>query len=257
MVCRFTVLGPVYERTVVRTSSQPGSERIEFHPPSFSVFLLLPSDSSAPVNIPTDPSSPPRITLSSSACLSELNQRAAAAFSLSRPSRLWRLPSGSDPLLADAENQSPAFIFADRLNEDGAELVRTQDNPTLLDALLDEQKIRIAIEQQSADGKWIVDAPALATRLARAKAGAAPVGVPPAAAVPEKKGLFGTGAFFGKELPAKHQGLLGKATTIAIPSNSSSSSTSFLGSLSGALTRSKSNGRGGQRGVNGLNNLGK
>ncbi|KAM0750823.1 UCH-domain-containing protein [Meredithblackwellia eburnea MCA 4105] len=263
----YSVSGPTFARKVVQTSSDAhGSERIEYYPPEFSIFLLLPADSSVSVSIPTDPR-PPRISVSSGDTIEDLSKQAAAALNLSRPTRLWRLPAPSDHLLADTEGDQPgAFIFPDKLNEDGVELISfAEPKTTLSDALLNEEHVGLAIEQQTEDGKWLVDAEALA-----AKRGAASEGNGAADAQPAAPLFSGGNSFFNSmeqrtnvltprynnssQRASPSAALAAKGVPIQVPSNQPQSNSLFSG-ITNAL-RSKSAGRAGQKGVTGLTNLG-
>ncbi|KAK4705241.1 hypothetical protein P7C70_g972, partial [Phenoliferia sp. Uapishka_3] len=234
--------GAVFERSVVGNF---GSERVEFYPPTFSIFHLLPSETTSSVSIPTEPQSPPRLSLSSGETVTELRTQASASLNLTRQTRLWRL---ADSSVTDLD--TPAFVFADKVKEEGAELVDPTDSQATIDeALLNEPHVRIAVEQMSALGNWIVDAEAIAV----AKAAAPP---PSPAAVP-KKSLFGGGFFNTMEktnsLTPKYKD---KENGKAVAGSSGSGSNSLFGNIAGALTRSKSNTRGAQRGLTGLSNLG-
>lgn len=242
---RYGQTGPTFERTVI---GEEFSERVEFYPPSFTLFLLLPSDTAQPVPIPTEPAAPPRVSLSAGATVTALCERAQTAFHLQRAVRLWRLPD-------DAEPNPLAFIFADALKDGTADLISPDDShATLSEAMLNEPRVRLAVEQQDPLGNWLVDADQLAT--------ARQLAAPPAAPepVPEKKGIFGGSSFFGgleqktNSLVPKYKNGKEKGTSITVPSNGNNS---FLNSISGALTRNKPALRSGQRGVTGLNNLGK
>lgn len=247
------------ERTVV---GGPGEGRVEFYPPTFFVLKLLPSSSSSESNvaIPSFPD-PPTIALSSGAQLKELKEFAADTYQLQRPLRLWRLPQ-PEPASSVPDLEGPAYLFAERIQAGGSELVEqngVNDDSTLADALLTDPETRLAVEEQTASGAWIIDAeaikdlPSLVTTETTSE--------PPAESHEEKRksgGMFSTQKFFDKfhhhkspnVLQPKNKDGTTKATAIAVPSNNSS--------IFGALTRSKGmGGSGRQRGLTGLQNLGK
>lgn len=256
--CRYGTKQAPIERTVVGT---PGEARVEFYPPTFLVLQLLPSSSSSESNV-TIPSFPdtPTTALSSGAQLKELKEFAADTYQLQRPLRLWRLPQ-PEPTSSVPDLEGPAYIFAERIQAGGSELIEqngVNDDSTLTDALLTDPETRLAVEEQAASGSWIIDAesikdlPALATTESTSE--------PPVESQAEhKKGMFSGHKFFDKfahghkshnVLQPKNKDGSAKATPIAVPSNGSG--------LFGALTRSKGmGGSGRQRGLTGLQNLGK
>ncbi|GAA5868046.1 hypothetical protein JCM1840_003663 [Sporobolomyces johnsonii] len=258
----YGVTGPEFERLVV-SSGDPGSERIEFYPPTFRFFLLLPNDSSStsPVSVPSlDPA--PSIALPSSSPFQALKDFAASSFSLGRPIRLWRLPEAGDVVSA---TEGPAFVFADKLKETGVDLLECRDDLTLGDALLSDPETRIAVEQQKPDGTWLVDAEALAAALALASAPGISANSPAAStpalsssasATSEKKGnkgLFSNGWSTGLHKSKTKDSAKSGPTA----SGSGSGNGGMFGAITGALTRSKStNAKSGQRGLVGLQNLG-
>lgn len=227
------------------------------------MLQLLPSSSSSESNV-TIPSFPdtPTIALSSGAQLKELKEFAADTYQLQRPLRLWRLPQ-PEPTSSVPDLEGPAYVFAERIQAGGSELIEqhgVNDDSTLTDALLTDPETRLAVEEQTASGSWIIDAeavknlPALATTETTSE--------PPAESQGEhKKGgsLFGAHKWIDKfahghkshnVLQPKNKDGSAKATPTAVPSNGSG--------LFGALTRSKGTGGSGrQRGLTGLQNLGK
>ncbi|GAA5944501.1 hypothetical protein JCM3775_005877 [Rhodotorula graminis] len=277
--------GPEFEREVV-ASAGPGSEMIEMYPPAFTFFLLLPSSSSdsGAVSVPTL-EHPPSVQLVSSSPFSALLAAALEAFSLdpSRPCRLWRLPPASD---STSTSSGPAFIFADKLAESGVELLAPEDtglDATLTDAMLADDETRLALEVQSEQREWAVDAEAVLAHLRQAedddaRAPEAPEGgssqlvLPGAAAAAaaassgaaasngsaEKKG---GGMFAHGWSSSLHKGKTPSAPP-APPGPPAPASASkhhgggIMNALHGALTRSKTAPAKGQRGLVGLQNLG-
>lgn len=257
-------MGQTFERRVVSTGGY-ASERVEFYPPRFHLFQVLPSSSSTPVAVPIDLPSPPTIVLSSGLPLKHLKAYASAVFRLSRPIRLWRLPDGPSDSACNALGVLP-HIFTVQLVADRAELIETDsinDESTLSEALLDAPSTRLAVEEQTADRSWLVDA--------RLIEGGISFALPSAAPVAPKKAIFSGGGFFNmmeaktentltpKYKSASAQASTSKAINILVPSNAGSGHHSnFLSNLGGALTRSRSHEKkAGQRGLTGLQNLGK
>ncbi|GAA6017044.1 hypothetical protein JCM11491_006140 [Sporobolomyces phaffii] len=264
-------MGPDYERSVVATAG-PGSERVEYYPPTFQIFLLCPTDggTSSPVSIPTFDSAP-TVSLSAASPFSALHRFASEAFSLGRPTRLWRLPEAGDAVSA---SEGPAFVLSDKLLETGVELLELPDDTSLEDGLLSDAETRIAVEQQKPDGTWQVDAEAI---LASLQAGATapstravtpsadPATAPPAmttntAEKKASKGLFGNGWSSTLHKPKSNGNLAGSVALSGTNANakaSGSGSGSLISTLTGALTRSKTGpAKAGQRGLVGLSNLG-
>ena len=282
--------GPEFEREVIATAGH-GSESIELYPPSFTLFLLLPSSSSdsAPVSVPTL-EHPPSIQLVSSTPFSALLAAALEAFSLdpSRPCRLWRPPPAAD---SPSTTSGPAFIFADKLAESGVDLLapeKTGLDATLTDAMLADDETRLALEVQSEQREWAVDAEAVLAQLhaaedddARAPEAADDaqhLGLPGAAAASSSSSAAAANGAGGK----KHGGLFsggwssglhkgktpgGAPPAPPAPSGSGSGSSApkhahhhgggIMDKLTGALTRSRTAPVKGQRGLVGLQNLGK
>ncbi|ORY70656.1 hypothetical protein BCR35DRAFT_334236 [Leucosporidium creatinivorum] len=248
------------ERTVV---GGQGQGQVEFYPPTFLVLQLLPSSSSSESNV-TIPSFPhtPTTSLSSGARIKDLKEFAADTYQLQRPLRLWRLPQ-PEPTSSVPDLEGPAYIFAERIKAGGSELIEqngVDDESTLIDALLVDPETRLAVEEQTASGTWVIDAEAIKNLPALVPTET--TSEPPAEGHGEKKkgGLF-SGGFFDKmthhksanTLQPKYKNKDGststKGTPIATPSNNSG--------LFGALTRSKGmGGSGRQRGLTGLQNLG-
>ncbi|KAL8276325.1 hypothetical protein RQP46_011291 [Phenoliferia psychrophenolica] len=253
----YGVKGPTFERAVV---GPIGQERVEFYPPTFVFSRLLPSSSSTPHPIPTDPTAAPRISASTGSTVVALRELAVAAFSLpsNRQARLWRLPSPAPSTVITGFEPDLPFVFDDALKSDDAQLIAPDDSQaTLSEALLDEPLVYLALEQVDALGNWVVDAEALAA--AKTLASTPPPTAPPA--VEPKKGLFAGGTFSmfeskGNALVPRYAGKNGKekaATPIAVPNNGQNS---ILAGITGVLTRGKSGPKGGQRGLTGLGNLG-
>lgn len=241
--CRYGCTGPVFIRKVISTGLYE-SERVEFYPPTFSLYLLLPSSSATPVSVPTELPFP--VTLHSNEPLQTLRSHAANAFNLdsSRPFRLWRLPELDNNVINTSAISGLAYRGVDNLIEDGAELIEINNitpNSTLNESLLDAPQTRIGVEQQTEDSKWLVDTTALAATTG------APKVIVPNELVARKK-LFAGGYFAKESAPAKSQA-----------STQASTSKGSIFSALGALTRAKSTTRtgGGQRGLTGLANLGK
>lgn len=258
-LCRYGVKGPTFERAVVGPN---GQERVEFYPPTFVFSRLLPSSSSTPHPIPTDPTAAPRISASTGSTVAALRELAVAAFSLPplRQARLWRLPSPTPSTVITGFEPDLPFVFDDALKSDDAQLIAPDDSQaTLSEALLDEPLVYLALEQADGFGNWVVDAEALAAAKTLAST---PPPTAPTAAEP-KKGLFAGGTFSmfeskGNALVPRYAGKNGKekaATPIAVPSNNGQNS--ILAGITGVLTRGKSGPKGGQRGLTGLGNLGK
>ncbi|GAA5986105.1 hypothetical protein JCM5350_004435 [Sporobolomyces pararoseus] len=267
-------IGPDYSRSVV-------NGRVEFYPPNFKLFLLVPSDSTSSTSLPLQP--PPQISLTSTTPFSTLQKFAQEAFNLeggeeSRSIRLWRLPeSDPDPVSSD---QGPAYVLSDKLRENGVELLEfnpqiqanqeegeEEEGPfTLEDGLLTDSETRIAIEQQQEDGSWIVDSEEILAFLA-----ARGVDTPSSLdnnvveqqeqeqQTPEtsltntfkekSKGLFGNGWHTTLHKP--------KSTLTPTTSSTTSNNNGLMSQITGALTRSKTASHNkGQRGLVGLSNLG-
>ncbi|GAA5907514.1 hypothetical protein JCM8208_001400 [Rhodotorula glutinis] len=276
--------GPEFEREVVATAG-PGSESIEFYPPSFTFFLLLPSSSSdsSSVSVPTL-EHPPSVQLVSSTPFSALLAAALEAFSIDppRPCRLWRLPPTAD---STSTTSGPAFVFADKLAESGVELLAPDDtglDATLTDAMLADDQTRLALEVQSEHREWAVDAEAVLAQLRQAEDDDAHA--PEAGdALQQHLVLPGSGAAVASSSTASNgtaekkrhglfaggwSGTLHKGKTTGAPpapsAAASSSSSSKHGHHGGgimnavhhALTRSKTAPAKGQRGLVGLQNLG-
>ncbi|GAA5889649.1 hypothetical protein JCM6882_007092 [Rhodosporidiobolus microsporus] len=266
-------------RTVL-ASSGPGSEALEFYPPTFQLFLLLPSStttSSSPVSVPTLPHAP-STSLPSSAAFSQLLTFARTSFSLpsSTSLRLWRLPPAADALSA---SEGPAFVLSDKLRETGVELLQfgagAGDDISLADALLSDPETRIAVEVQGANGAWVVDAEEVTRALGALEASpspaeaAEPAVAAAAGAAPEKddkkekkhhKGLFSNGwsSSLGHHSSKKEK----KEEDKEKKDEKEKGAGGILGAAMGALTRSKTlghrqGGEGGRtRGLVGLQNLG-
>jgi hypothetical protein len=245
--------GGVFQRQVVKTGGV-NSERVEFYPPQFHLLLLVPSTTTASVSLPIDLAFPPSITLSSGATLGELKDFAVDVFSLhsSRPVRFWRLPDDFDSsVLVTGPLEGPAYIAADDV-QGGGELIEKDMLYSLDDALLTDPNTRLAVEQQTPLGNWIIDETELKT---------------PSVAAPVEK--FFKNGFFDSMSPPKVNVLAGryksagassvastsKGTMITVPSNPKSGG--FINALSSSFRRDKSATRGGQRGLTGLSNLGK
>ncbi|KAK4049142.1 hypothetical protein OIV83_004340 [Microbotryomycetes sp. JL201] len=257
-----------------------GSEMVEFYPPVFKLYKLLPSTSSSEhnVSVPTFDAAP-SLALPSDSSLRRLKDFAVKQFGMQREIRFWRMPD-ADPSLDAAPAGSkpdlvgPAYIFAERIQAGGAELISKDDmsdNSTLNDALLTDPETRLAVEEQSRLGNWIIDAEAIDNMPTLA-----PV-MPPTpiatSADEEKKhhkhhNLFGAGHFFDKL--ASHRpisSLTRSRSRDSAKSNKSSTSASGVASTSaasapaaaGALTRQRlaaAEGKSKQRGLTGLVNLG-
>ncbi|BGP01124.1 Ubiquitin carboxyl-terminal hydrolase [Rhodotorula toruloides ATCC 204091] len=256
----YGLVGTSFERDVVAPAG-PGSETIEFYPPVFHLYLLVPTSSppNASVTLPSLPT-PPTVSYASSGVFSTLVEDAALAFELPRPVRLWRLPPISDELSA---HEGAAYVFTDKLRETGVELLdpnQIDDDTTLQDALLTDDETHLAVEQQNEDGTWMVDAEALMTALAAAETDAPPSEAAPPLPEEDKSatkksgiGIFSGGWSSGLHKP-KTPGLgAGKEKEKEKPKGGNGGG--ILGAAMGALTRSKST-KQGQRGLVGLQNLG-
>lgn len=280
-----------------------GSETIEFYPPLFRLFLLLPATSSSTTTNISVPSldNAPTVQLSSSATVRELFDQIKEAFSLTRDVRLWRLPPAGDELSA---LEGPAYVFADKLRESGVELLELDKlgaDSTLADALLADEETRLAVEGQDGAMNWIVDAEEVLAVLAQADEEAAPVtDAAPAESLSTSvasltdasddshggkkhhhlhhhhKGLFASAQSWAAGLhkpksshASPSTSTAGAASTSTAAAASATSKTAhgaggnggggMMGALTGALTRSKTavGGKQGQRGLVGLQNLGK
>lgn len=277
-----------------------GSERIEFYPPVFRLYLLLPASSSTNGNVSV-PSleSAPTVQLASSATVGELFDQVKTAFSLSRAVRLWRLPPVADETSA---LDGPAFVFADKLRESGVELLELDKlgaDATLSDAMLEDEETRLAVEEQDTATNWIVDADDVLSVLAEADAVVPPeVTAASDSAVPSlttsvasltdaedphgkkhhhhhhHKNIFSSAHSWAAGLHKSKSSHAATSTATASTStaapagplspsskglNGASGGGGMMGALTGALTRSKTaiGGRQGQRGLVGLQNLGK
>ncbi|KAM0786539.1 hypothetical protein ACM66B_001996 [Microbotryomycetes sp. NB124-2] len=266
-------------RTVVALGGE-GTERVEFYPPVFKLYKLLPSSSSAEhnVSVPTFDSAP-CIALPSDSSVRLLKDFAVKQFDMQREIRFWRMPDGEpvpDAALAASKPDlvGPAYIFAERIQAGGAELIDQagiDDNSTLNDALLVDPETRLAVEEQSRLGNWIIDADAIDNMPTLASV------VPPtptaATAEGEKRhkhhNLFGTGHFFDKLTSHRPiSSMVRSRSRDSAKSNKSSTSASgqastsgaaASGAAAGALTRQRlaaAEGKGKQRGLTGLVNLG-
>ncbi|SCV70333.1 BQ2448_1727 [Microbotryum intermedium] len=248
------------KRQVVSTGGI-GSERVEFYPPTFAPVKVLPSESLATnVSIPIAESTP-TLSLSSGSTVRELKELCAIQYGLSsgRESRLWRLPTDEEVGLAAPLLDGPGHIFAEKLSRvaqagHSVELIERGEvsgATSLNDAMLTDEMTRLAIEQQNEDGKWLVDETSI---LASSSASLQ------SSVDDKKKPMFGT-QFFDRfavnQLVPRHKNGVERAAT-SNHSNlaSSGSGGGLLASFGGALTRSKSNTRSGQRGLTGLTNLG-
>lgn len=280
------------ERTVV-SSGGYGSERVEFYPPRFHLLQLLPSSSSSTnVSVPSHPS-PPTTTLPSDSPLSDLKAFARREFDLDvdRPIRLWRLPQPESADRPDLEG--PAFVHAEKIQAGGSELIETPgmtDMVTLNDALLADPETRLAVEQQLADGKWIIDSeaiksmPSLVIQPAEQDSASSSNGDAQVTSSPEKRkshGLFSGGGGWLESLSGKghsHGAATGEKrhhhmnflhsrsksrdgvrtiTPTQIGPSSVPPTAPAAAGIAGALTRHRANQDGRQRGLTGLNNLGK
>lgn len=238
--------GPPLARSVIATGGF-ASERIELYPPTFVLFQLMPSESSQSVPVPTFP--PPYVTLSAATTVGELKMKAREALKLasSRPLRLWRLPGAEDasPGQVQATGSDVAWVFPDKLREDGVEPVERPGSVSpasrLMEAMLDEQVIRLAVEQQDQGGTWLVDANSLPSGPSQAA---------PQASTSSDGGIFSSRSGFFNTLnpaPASSQ-----------QRSSSQPRSGGVSGMLGAMTRSKSRGPAPSRhGLVGLQNLGK
>ncbi|GAA5864946.1 hypothetical protein JCM3774_003920 [Rhodotorula dairenensis] len=288
----YGLVGPEFGREVVATGGY-GSERVEFYPPVFRLYLLLPASSSTTGNVSV-PSleSAPTVQLASSATVGELFDQVKAAFSLSRAVRLWRLPPVVDETSA---LDGPAYVFADKLRESGVELLELDKlgaDATLTDALLEDEETRLAVEEQDAAMNWIVDADDVLAVLAEADEivppEAAGDSAPPSLTTSvasladaedshskkhhhHHKNIFASAHSWAAGLHKPKSSHASTSTATASSSaagplspsakpvnGASSNSGGMMGALTGALTRSKTaiGGRQGQRGLVGLQNLG-
>lgn len=290
---RYGLVGPEFAREVIATAGF-GSETIEFYPPLFRLYLLLPASSSTGnVSVPSLEHAP-TVQLASSSTVRDLFDGIKEAFSLSRDVRLWRLPPAADETSA---LEGPAYVFADKLRESGVELIELDKLPagaTLLDALLSDEETRLAVEEQDSAHNWIVDAEDVLATLAKADTDASTV--PDQAerdsAAPSLStsvaSLGGTDADHSHDKKHHHKGLFASASSWAAglhrpkshhhhastpatgasatagstpiaPAAKGANGGGMMGALTGALTRSKTaiGGRQGQRGLVGLQNLGK
>lgn len=280
---RYGQVGPEFDREVIATAGF-GSETIEFYPPLFRLYLLLPATSSdRNVSVPSLEHAP-SIQLASSSTVGDLFHGVKEAFSLERNVRLWRLPSAADEVSA---LEGPAYVFADKLRESGVELFELDklgSSTTLGDALLADDETRLAVEEQDSAQSWIVDADAVLAALADADVPAPAPDSAPQSLSASVASLTDADDAHGDEKKKKHHhhghrnlfssasswaaGLhkpkgsgtaaAGSSTTGAAPAKAASGG-GMMGALTGALTRSKTavGGKQGQRGLVGLQNLGK
>ncbi|GAA5949092.1 hypothetical protein JCM3765_004009 [Sporobolomyces pararoseus] len=269
-------IGPDFKRSVINGV-------VEFYPPTFKIFLLVPSDStstsatSIPLSTLSKP--PPQISLTATTPFSTLQKFACESFDLEstgrRPTRLWRLPESSSSSSSSTDSEQ-AFVLSDQLKENGVELLEfpqtqtgggeeeeeeeEQGPTTLEDGLLTDSETRIAIEQQREDGKWIVDSEEILAFLAKAEEEAhsstratTPSLETNAAANSFKeksKGLFGNGWHTTLHKPKS-------TSTSTSTSTANTSNNGLMSQITGALTRSKTASHSkGQRGLVGLSNLG-
>lgn len=281
---RYGQVGPEFGREVIATAGF-GSETIEFYPPLFRLYLLLPATSSdRNVSVPSLEHAP-SIQLASSSTVGDLFHGVKEAFSLERNVRLWRLPSAADEVSA---LEGPAYVFADKLRESGVELFELDklgSSTTLGDALLADDETRLAVEEQDSAQSWIVDADAVLAALADADVPAPAPDSAPQSLSASVASLTDADDAHGDEKKKKHHhhhshrnlfssasswaaGLhkpkgsgtaaAGSSTTGAAPAKAANGG-GMMGALTGALTRSKTavGGKQGQRGLVGLQNLGK
>ncbi|GAA5987460.1 hypothetical protein JCM10908_001963 [Rhodotorula pacifica] len=290
----YDLVGPEFGREVVATAGF-GSETIEFYPPLFRLFLLLPATSTTGnVSVPSLENAP-TVQLASSATVSELFDHVKEAFSLSREVRLWRLPPAGDQVSA---LEGPAYVFADKLRESGVELLERDKlgpDSTLMDALLADEQTRLAVEEQDSAQNWIVDAEDVLAVLARADE-ATPLepgvtdSAPPSLSTSvasltdaedshgkkhhhhhTHKNIFASAHSWAAGLHKPKSSHASTSTATASTSTAAAAPASsktangtsgggggMMGALTGALTRSKTavGGRQGQRGLVGLQNLG-
>ncbi|KAK4055840.1 hypothetical protein OIO90_003095 [Microbotryomycetes sp. JL221] len=265
---------PPLVRTVVSHGGY-NSERVEFYPPVFKLFKLLPSTSAGPSNV-TVPTlaEPPTVALPSDAPLGRLRDIASEKFGFTRPTRFWRLPE-SDPAPGAASSYSqhdltgPAYIFAERIEAGGSELIDKNDvtdSTTLNDALLSDPLTRLAVEEQSGLGNWTIDETALEAMPTLA----AVVPPTPTGTEDDKKhhhhrhhNLFGSSGSWFDRFHSKGSHSRSKSRDSAKSSKSATDSnvTPASSTSTGALTRQRAaalgeNTRGRQRGLTGLMNLG-
>lgn len=247
-VFRYGISGPVFQRQVVGNETFQ-SERVEFYPPVFYLQLLLSNNSL----LSPSSKSPARIEFSCGEELATLKNYARIEYKLGglQPLRLWRLK-------LDSPTANLGYVKVSELEAEGAELVQKDDgkvteSSTLSQALLDDETNRIVVEQQL-EGKWLVDEKKFVVAV-------------PAKVEVKKNTLFGgnQGFFNKKEEANKLVPKYGKNSTASSSKSlfgssnqSGSGSTGFMNSLTGALTRTRSSSRmSGQRGLTGLQNLGK
>ena len=261
---RYSLTGPTFERVVV------AGGRVEFYPPTFLLTLILPSTTSNSFPIPT---TTPRHSASASSTVAALVEHAKTAFSLpsSRNTRLWRLPDPCPPPVSDnpttPEPAEGAFIFADALLQlEDVQLIEPDDSQaTISEALLDEDLVRLGVEQADGLGNWLVERPATPPP------SGAEDGLASSSTAAKKTSLFSGGGWIStfekrntvpNQLAPKYGNKNGKdkaPTLVTVPSNGGGGGqhSGLLNSLGGMLTRGKSGPKGGQRGLTGLGNLGK
>lgn len=257
---RYGYYGSPISRPVINPSGKANQSRIEFHPPTFIFYILLPSTSTLPIPLPLTP--PPKRNLSISKTITDLSNLASSALQTTRKLRLWRI--NIDSIIPKEED---GFILSQDWDQVlGKELLVKEvgdELNTLIEAYLEDEVSKIIVEQVDESGNWIIDTPPPATSLLL---------LPSSTPTP----LFGSEDFFsglekrtyGNILTPRYGGPkqgTGGIRLIPTPGgpkdSSSSTSSSEKGNFFSALTRSKSNsGAGGavrgQRGLTGLQNLG-
>lgn len=163
-------------------------------------------------------------------------------FEMDRDIRLWRIPSGTDSRLDESTKNGPSFMESDKLNLEGTELVENGtivESNTLSEALLDAFETLIAVEEKSVNGEWLVNAESITPPLLVTDSSFATT-VAPAT----------SGGLFGRQF-------FGSAPAPKVPKRAELTTTTLKSSLSSVFTRSKAPVQKGQRGLTGLQNLGK
>jgi hypothetical protein len=146
---RYGLDGPAIGRKVITASSGSDQVRIEVYEPLFTLFRVS-NDATT--------SQAPTFSLSASETFSKLRSLARETLQLDheRQIRIWRL-SGR-PAEPEGNDSTPGHIRPADVPVNGSEVVGEELSPSsdLREAQLDEMHSYLAVEQQDADGNWLV-----------------------------------------------------------------------------------------------------